>query len=143
MIVFNTEAIDKVFNIIPRDYVANFTMSIIDDSTNIPIFYNITGATTQINYLNFSANLTLQLVEGHFYNLRLYVDYNYWQTNFLLWENDTSLWNIDRKGDVTIFRDRMFCTDQLINQLEDDYYDINKNKYITFNAVNDNQYKVF
>ena len=143
MIVFNTFAVDKIFNIIPRDYTPNFTMSIVDDSTNIPVFYNIAGATTSVNFLNFSQNITAQLVEEHFYDIRLFVDYNFWQTNFLLWENDTSLWNEDRKGDVTIYRDRIFCTNQTIDQLEDDYYNINKNQYLTFDAINDNQYKVF
>tara|TARA_R110002051_G_scaffold149708_1_gene222219 strand:- start:6097 stop:6528 length:432 start_codon:yes stop_codon:yes gene_type:complete len=143
MIVFTTAATAQTFNIIPRTYESEFSMAITDDSTNIPVYYDITTATTDVNYLTFNQIFNPVLVEGHFYDIRLYTDYNYWNTNYQLWENDTSFWNIDRTTDVTIFRDRIFCTDQSIDQMEDEYYNINLDIYKTFNATNDNQYKVF
>ena len=118
-------------------------MSITDDSTNITVYYNITNATTDVNYLTFNQAFNPILVEGHFYDIRLYSDYNFWNTNYQLWENDNSFWNIDRTTDVTLFRERIFCTDQSIDQIEDEYYDLNLGVYKTFNAANDNQYKVF
>jgi hypothetical protein len=142
MIVFNTSAVAQTFNVIPRIYGAEFTMSITDDSTNIPVYYNITTATTNVNYLTFTQVFNPILVEGHFYNIRFYNDYNYWNTNYQLWENDNTFWNVDRTTDVTLFRDRIFCTDQEIDQMEDEYYDLNLDVYKTFNSF-DNTYKVF
>ena len=143
MIVFNTSATAQAFKIIPRSYAAEFTMSITDDSTNITVYYDITNAITDVNYLTFNQAFNPILVEGHFYDIRLYSDYNFWNTNYQLWENDNSFWNIDRTTDATLFRDRIFCTDQSIDQIEDEYYDLNLGVYKTFNAANDNQYKVF
>ena len=143
MIVFNTSTTAQAFKIIPRSYAAEFTMSITDDSTNITVYYNITNAITDVNYLTFNQVFNPILVEGHFYDIRLYSDYNFWNTNYQLWENDNSFWNIDRTTDVTLFRERIFCTDQSIDQIEDEYYDLNLGVYKTFNAANDNQYKVF
>ena len=143
MIVFNTSTTAQAFKIIPRSYAAEFTMSITDDSTNITVYYDITNAITDVNYLTFNQAFNPILVEGHFYDIRLYSDYNFWNTNYQLWENDNSFWNIDRTTDATLFRDRIFCTDQSIDQIEDEYYDLNLGVYKTFNATNDNQYKVF
>ena len=142
MIVFTTSTNAQNFKIIPRTYGSEFSMSITDDSTNIPVYYNITNAGTNVNYLTFSQVFSPKLVEGHFYDIRLYTDYNIWNTNYQLWENDNSLWNVDRTTDVTIFRDKIFCTDQQIDQMEDEYYDLKLGIYKTFNSF-DNTYKVF
>ncbi len=142
MIVFTTSTNAQNFKIIPRTYGSEFSMSITDDSTNIPVYYDITNAVTNVNYLTFSQVFSPKLVEGHFYDIRLYTDYNIWNTNYQLWENDNSLWNVDRTTDATIFRDKIFCTDQQIDQMEDEYYDLNLGIYKTFNSF-DNTYKVF
>ena len=142
MIVFTTSTNAQNFKIIPRTYGSEFSMSITDDSTNIPVYYDITNAATNVNYLTFSQVFSPKLIEGHFYDIRLYTDYNIWNTNYQLWENDNSLWNVDRTTDVTIFRDKIFCTDQQIDQMEDEYYDLNLDVYKTFNSF-DNTYKVF
>tara|TARA_R110001632_G_scaffold72987_1_gene168366 strand:- start:1242 stop:1670 length:429 start_codon:yes stop_codon:yes gene_type:complete len=142
MIVFNTSTAAQTFKVIPRTYGAEFTMSITDDSTNTPIFYDITTATTDVNYLTFNQAFNPILVEGHFYDIRFYSDYNYWNTNYQLWENDNTFWNVDRTNDVTLFRDRIFCTDQDIDQMEDEHYNLNLDVYKTFNSFG-NTYKVF
>tara|TARA_R110001592_G_scaffold101704_2_gene287644 strand:- start:2622 stop:3050 length:429 start_codon:yes stop_codon:yes gene_type:complete len=142
MIVFTTSTNAQNFKIIPRTYGSEFSMSITDDSTNIPVYYDITNAATNVNYLTFSQVFSPKLIEGHFYDIRLYTDYNIWNTNYQLWENDNSLWNVDRTTDATIFRDKIFCTDQQIDQMEDEYYDLNLDVYKTFNSF-DNTYKVF
>ena len=143
MIVLTTATTAQTFNVIPRNYASEFSMSITDDSTNVTVYYDITTATTNVNYLTFTQAFNPVLVEGHFYDIRFYTDYNFWNTNYQLWENDNSFWNIDRTTDATIYRDRIFCTDQEVDQKEDQYYDLNLNVYKTFNATNDNQYKVF
>ena len=142
MIIFNTATTAQTFKVIPRIFGSEFTMSITDDSTNIPVYYNITTATTSGNYLTFSQAFSPVLVEGHFYDIRFYTDYNVWNTNYKLWENDNSFWNVDRTTDATIYRDQIFCTNQQIDQMEDEYYDLNLDVYKTFNSF-DNTYKVF
>ena len=84
MIVFNTSSAAQTFNVIPRIYGSEFTLSVTDDSTNIPVFYDITTATTNVNYLTFNQVFNPVLVEGHFYDIRFYSDYNYWNTNYQL-----------------------------------------------------------
>ncbi len=143
MIVLTTTVSGQNFKVIPRIYASEFSMSITDDSTNVTVYYDITTATTNVNYLTFTQAFNPVLVEGHFYDIRFYTDYNFWNTNYQLWENDNSFWNVDRTTDATIYRDRIFCTDQEVDQKEDQYYDLNLNVYKTFNATNDNQYKVF
>ena len=142
MIVFNTSTSAQTFKVIPRIYGEQFTMSITDDSTNIPVFYEINNATTNGNYLTFNEIFNPVLVEGHFYDVRFYSDYNFWNTNYQLWENDNTFWNVDRTTDTTLFREKIFCTDQEIDQMEDEYYNLNLDVYKTFNSF-DNTYKVF
>ena len=109
---------------------------------NIPVYYDITTATTDVNYLTFTQAFSPVLVEGHFYDVRFYSDFNVWNTNYQLWENDNTFWNVDRTTDTTLFRDRIFCTDQEIDQMEDEYYNMNLAVYKTFDSF-DNTYKVF
>tara|TARA_R110002012_G_scaffold306649_2_gene511531 strand:+ start:24966 stop:25394 length:429 start_codon:yes stop_codon:yes gene_type:complete len=141
MIILTTSASAQALSVIPREYVGEFTMSIRDDSTNVITYYDITSTTTSGDYLNFNNTFNPVLVENHFYDLRLYADYNFWNTNYLLWENDNLFWNVDRTTDVTFFRDKIFCTDQEIDQIEDQYYDLNKGQYTTYNGY-DNTYLV-
>ena len=54
MIVLTTSATAQTFKVIPRDYsLTAFTMSIRDDSTNVTVTYNITGATVLGNYVTY------------------------------------------------------------------------------------------
>ena len=78
MIVLTPTTDAQLFKVIPRIYAAEFSMSIKDDSTNIDVFYDITNAVTNVNYLTFSQAFNPVLVEGHFYDIRLYSDFNFW-----------------------------------------------------------------
>ena len=117
MIILTTSATAQSLSIIPRSYVSTFTLSIRDDSTNVVKTYSITNAVTSGNYLNFNNIFNPILVENHFYDLRLIV------------------------GGETIYRDRIFCTDQTIDQSNNDYYDLNEGKFTTYNGF-DNTYTV-
>jgi len=142
MIVFKTITTDQTFKVIPRIFADEFSLSITDDSTNIPVVYDITTGVISGNYLTFNQSFNPILVEGHFYDVRFFSDFNVWNTNYQLWENDNLFWNIDRTNDVTLYRDKIFCTDQEIDQIEDEYYNLNLGIYKTFNSF-DNTYKVF
>jgi len=117
MIILTTSAAAQSISVIPRSYLSTFDLSIRDDSTNVEKTYSITNALISGNYLNFSNIFNPILVENHFYDLTL-----------------TS------NGKV-IFKDRIFCTDQNIDQLNNDYYDLNENEYLSYNGY-DNTYKV-
>ncbi len=117
MIILTTSATAQSLSVIPRSYVSTFTLSIRDDSTNVENTYNITNAVNLGNYLNFNNIFNPILVENHFYDLKLISN-----------------------GEV-IFKDRIFCTDQDIDQLNSDYYDLNSNEYLDYNGY-DNTYLV-
>ncbi len=142
MIILTTSASAQQLSVIPRQYSDNFTLSVRDDSTNVVKYYSITNATTSGNYLNFSNIFNPILVENHFYDLRLYQDPNFWNTNYNLWELYAQIWNVDREDTEDIYQDRIFCTDQDIDQLnKNDHYQINEGQYKTYNGY-DNTYIV-
>ena len=117
MIILTTSATAQSLSVIQRSYVSTFTLSIRDDSTNVEKTYSITSAVNSGNYLNFNNIFDPILVENHFYDLKLISN-----------------------GEV-IYKDRIFCTDQDIDQLNSDYYDLNSNEYLDYNGY-DNTYLV-
>ena len=136
MIVLTTSTLAQAFKVIPRTYGDQFTMSIRDDSTNVTTVYEVNSAVTSGNYLTFDQAFSPVLVEGHFYDIKLYSDPNFWNTNYFLWELYNEIWNIDTTNIVDIFKDRIFCTDQEIDQMDNLYYELNKGQYITDNSYN-------
>ena len=117
MIILTTSATAQSLSVIPRSYVSTFTLSIRDDSTNVEKTYSITSAVNSGNYLNFNNIFDPILVENHFYDLKLISN-----------------------GEV-IYKDRIFCTDQDIDQLNSDYYNLNSNEYLDYDGY-DNTYLV-
>ena len=136
MIVLTTSTLARAFKVIPREYGAQFTLSLRDDSTNVTQTYEVNSAVTSGNYLTFDQAFSPVLVEGHFYDIKLYSDPNFWNTNYFLWELYNEFWNIDTTNIVDIFKDRIFCTDQEIDQMDNLYYELNKGQYITDNSYN-------
>ena len=120
MIILNTSATGQSLSVIPRSYLSTFTLEIRDDSTNVIKDYSITTGVTVGNYLNFDNIFSPILVEGHFYDLELFTDSN--------------------KTD-SIYKDRIFCTDQVIDQETNEYYNLNEGQYTSYNGY-DNTYIV-
>ena len=142
MIILTTSATAQALSVIPREYTDAFSVSIRDDSTNVTKYYNITSAVTSGNYLNFNLTFNPILVENHFYDLRLYIDYNYWNTNYSFWNLYDQIWNLDSEQIDDIYKDRIFCTDQDVDQLnKNDHYELNKGQYLTYDGY-DNTYLV-
>lgn len=105
---------NKTFDIIPRVFsVGVLTVKITSESTNTPISVNST-ASINGNYLQF-ASIFGTLVEGQFYILEV--------------SNSSEI----------IYKDKMFCTDQTINQTANDYYSINKNQFVSEDSAS-NEY---
>jgi len=92
-------------------------MVIRDDSTNTSVTYNITGVTKSGNYRTFQNTFSPVLVSNHFYDMTL------------------------SSGTDVIFKDRIFCTDQTINQVNNDYYNLNEGQFTTDDSYN-NEYIV-
>ena len=120
MIILNTSATGQSLSVIPISYLSTFTLEIRDDSTNVIKDYSITTGVTVNNYLNFDNTFSPILVEGHFYDLELFTDSN--------------------KTD-SIYKDRIFCTDQVIDQETNEYYNLNEGQYTSYNGY-DNTYIV-
>ena len=119
MIILKPTQNPQLLQVIPREYNSSFTLEIRDDTLNEIATYSITGATISGNYLKFSNKFNLKpaLVEGHFYDLELSVD-----------------------TDV-FYKDRIFCTDQTIEQKGNKYYNLNEGQYTSYNDY-DNTYIV-
>ena len=143
MIILTTSALAQTLSVIPRQYNdSQFTMSVRDDSTNVNKLYHIDTAVTSGNYLTFDNVFNPVLVEAHFFDLYLYIDYNFWNTNNSFWNLYDVLWQVDSDYKEDIFRDKIFCTDQDIDQLNDnDYYKLNKGQFTFYNGF-DNTYTV-
>ena len=141
MIILSTIATAQTLKVIPRDYIADFVMRVRDDSTNVTNSYTIGNATQVGNYLQFTNVFNPILVENHFYDLTLETAYSFWNTNVKLWQNNTTLWNVDDKDDGVIYKDKIFCTNQDIDQENNDYYNLNKGQYTTYDGY-DNTYIV-
>ncbi len=104
----------KTFKIIPREFsVGTLTIKLTSESTNIPIIITTTSSINK-NYLEFAAVFGT-LIEGQFYILEV--------------SNQAQI----------IYKDKVFCTDQVVNQLNNDYYNINKNQFTSEESF-DNEY---
>ena len=113
MKLLTTSTDSQTIKVIPREYVTSATFKLTDDSSNVTSTYSVTP-TTDRNYLSFSQALTLK--EGRFYDMVL------------------------AKTDGTIiYKDKVFCTAQSVNQASNDYYTINKDVY-TSDTSYDNDY---
>ena len=143
MIILTTSTSAQTLKVIPRQYDdSNFTMSIRDDSTNvIKLYQNLSGGTI-VDYLTFTNVFNPVLVEAHFFDIHLYIDYDFWNTNNSFWNLYDVLWQVDSGFKEDIYRDKVFCTDQDIDQLNDnDHYQLNKGQFTEYKGF-DNTYTV-
>jgi len=142
MIILTTSAASQQISVIPRQYDDSaFTIRVRDDSTNVTVDYLNQSGTTVGNYLQVNLAFSPILVEAHFYNLSLFVDYNFWNTNNSFWNLYDVLWQVDSNQKEDIYNDKIFCTDQDIDQLNDnDHYELNKGQYTFYNGFNNDYF---
>jgi len=122
MILLKPQATNE-FNCIPREYVINAIMILRDDSTNVKVKYELVPRVDGVgNILIVNDTYTIyyseyeNLVEGHFYDLTLYSNY---------------------EEDIVIFKDRVFCTAQKNDiQKTNDFYKVNKDQYTEYDGFN-------
>ena len=146
MIVLTTNS-SQTLSVIPREYLGSFTIDVRDASLNKNFTYFEDTVTTSGNYMQFTNNYVdgsgnSIFKEARFYDLDLYADFNIWNTNLSLWEMYDEIWQTDSNQKERVYKDRIFVTDQDIDQKNDnDHYSINNNQYVTNNSF-DNEYIV-
>ena len=113
-----TTASAQTLKIIPRSYASTVSMILRDDSTNTSTTYSSISTSTDKNYLVISQALSPVLVEGRFYDMTV------------------------KEGTSVIYKDKIFCTSQTINQSNNDYYTVNSGEYTipTGDDKHDNDY---
>ena len=105
---------NKTFKVIPREFINGaITVNLTSESTGTIINKTPTASTIG-NYMSFDAVFGT-LTEGDFYTLNI------------------------KNGTAVIYKDRVFCTDQAVNQTNNDYYSVNDGQYTTENSF-DNDY---
>lgn len=102
MKVLTTSESAQILKVIPRSYPASVTLKLRDESKNTTTTYTVAATNVQ-GYLTLSQ--AFSLVEGRFYEM-------------------TILDNTE-----VIYRDKVFCSSQTIDQATNDYYSINKDVY--------------
>jgi len=115
MIHLTTSASSQTMKIIPRSYASTINMILRDDSTNTSTTYSSISASTDKNYLVIAQALSPVLVEGRFYDMTV------------------------KEGTDIIYKDKIFCTDQTVDQENNDYYTMNSGEYTTEDSY-DNDY---
>jgi len=105
-----TSASAQILKIIPRTYASSVTLSVRDDSTNTSVSYSVTPTTSR-DYMVLSQAFSLK--EGRYYDLEV------------------------KEGAIVIYKDRLFCTDQTVSQITNNYYTVNSSEF-NYNATYDN-----
>ena len=139
---------EQTISIIPREYTTDVTIILRDDSSNIETTLVPTSNISN-DYLELSAVFTLK--EGRFYDLKIYEvkgNYKAFKERVIAdsgtFVNNTCLYNfleaeeLINTSDVDIiYRDKIFCTAQLISQANNEYYSVNKDEYKPKSGNND------
>jgi len=141
MKILTTSTSNQTLSFLPREYPSTVKMTLRDNSTN---------ATTTVNTLtltksNDNASITnaFALVEGRFYDLNIIKGQGQlWNTLTTQWQLVTDNWENIVSSENVIYKDKIFCTDQTIDQLNDSYYDINSGEYTETTSYPDDDYLI-
>jgi hypothetical protein len=139
MIVLTTTTAEQTFEIIPREYVTDAQICIRDESTNEEICVFTTGSEWNTNTLQWQlANYDWEDEAG----IVITNDLMYITLNLNLVESRFYDIKISNVSGTVIFRDKIFCTDQTIDQATNNYYDMNLGQY-TINTSGNNDYIIY
>lgn len=128
---------EQTFYFIPQSYEISEFLTFRDDQTNETVIYTPTMV-QENDFIKVTG--VFNLVEGHFYDVQIVKDFDVWNTNLDLWQLSPDNWD-DGKRSVNFVVDKVFCTDQNIDQTQNQNYSINKGEYKTQNTF-DNDYIV-
>ena len=137
MKVLKPTADEQTFYFIPKVYELSGSLFFRDDQTNEVVEYTPTMV-QENDFIKVTG--VFNLVEGHFYDLSLVNDFDLWNENLDQWQAANYNWE-NAKHKVTQSFDKVFCTDQTIDQNRNKEYTINKGVYKTDDSF-DNDYIV-
>lgn len=124
----------QTIKVIPRSYDSTLTVSFRDDQTNVTTDYTITYE-QEGDYLVYTGVFSLK--EGHYYDFKTkYNNFYQWQNADVQFQEAELNWNEAIKDTPDNIVEKVFCTDQEINQNENEEYTINKNVYLSDDTYN-------
>ncbi len=137
MKILTTSTSAQTITFAPRTYPSTVIVSIRDTSTNTTTRTESVSLTRTNDKASIST--TFSLKEGRFYDLKILQGVGaLWNTYNVIWEAATNTWENIITTEKDIYLDKVFCTDQTINQIDNDYYTINSGEYTeTTNYPND------
>ena len=112
---------EQTIQILQREYTTSIVLLLRDDSTNSETYLELPTSVINGNYLDITSVFTLS--EGRFYDLVVYKELGYVLAN--LTELDV------------IYKDKIFCTAQNLDQNTNTFYTPNESEYIEQSANND------
>jgi len=108
MKILTTSASQQTIDIIPRAFLSSYKLIVKDEAANEEVFNGEVTAAASDNYRQLQVTFDPVLKEGRYYTMEV--------RNRLV---ETLIY----------YKDKIFCTDQTINQDNNDYYDINNGQY--------------
>ena len=149
MKVLTTSTNLQTIKVIPRVFTNSIVLKLRDDSTNDKVSFILPETIINKDYLEISNIFSLK--EGRFYDLTVYKvngSYREFKERVIAdsgtFVNNTCLYNfLDAQNLINtssldiIYLDKIFCTDQTINQDTNNYYSVNKNEYVSKSGNND------
>ena len=149
MKVLTTSTNLQTIKVIPRVFTNSIVLKLRDDSTNDKVSFILPETIINKDYLEISNIFSLK--EGRFYDLTVYKvngSYGEFKERVIAdsgtFVNNTCLYNfLDAQNLINtssldiIYLDKIFCTDQTINQDTNNYYSVNKNEYVSKSGNND------
>lgn len=108
MKILTTSDTEQDIKIIPRSFLSSYQLIVKDEAANEEIFNDEVTAAASDNHRTLQVTFNPVLKEGRTYTFEV---------------RDRLV------NTILYYRDKIFCTDQTINQANNDYYDINKDQY--------------
>tara|TARA_B100000902_G_scaffold390938_1_gene440747 strand:- start:3829 stop:4260 length:432 start_codon:yes stop_codon:yes gene_type:complete len=141
MKILTTSTSNQTLSFLPREYPSTVKMTLRDNSTNATT--TVDTLTLSKNNDNASITNAFTLVEGRFYDLNIIKGQGQlWNTLTTQWQLVTDNWENIISSEIVIYKDKIFCTDQTIDQLNDSYYDINSGEYTETTSYPDDDYLI-
>ncbi len=111
MKILTTSTSNQTIKVVPREYVTTASLVLRDDSTDTETTTSVSPSQVG-DYLQITNAYTL--VESRFYDLTL-----------------------KNSGGSVIYKDKIFCTDQTVNQTSNNYYSVNDSVFTTDTSYDD------
>ena len=139
MKILTTSTSAQTLTFVPRSYPSEVIVTIRDTSTNTTT--RTENVTLTKSNDKASISHAFSLVEGRFYDLKIIEGIGaLWNTYNVLWEAASDNWESIVSSEENIYLDKIFCTDQTINQTDNNYYTINSGEYTETTSYPDDDY---